>query len=347
MMLVYNTIYALCKICILHDKEIAYHSKMFRIPQLCPKTTALIVTKRLQQTTPTSSSKSSPSSQTKTASSDETHNAAVKRTTQAGTTTTQADTTTVKTSGKTDGRADYPADGGNRSNVLKMTGYALAIGVTTALVYAEYENGKFRRKVEKTIPLSGTLLGGLDKIIDPVFGRRKNIIQTISDELPDMAKVKEGAKIVRDQLPEYKTVKETAKDAAHAVYEQLPEKKTVQKTLAATKEGAKDVANAVYEQLPEKKTVQKTLSSAKETVKDAANAVYEQLPEKKTVKDTLSTAKDQLKQAATTVQATVKDNLPTGTGRSGDKTNDPMFLDEPGAPLAPPPVPSDKKSKLK
>jgi len=130
----------------------------------------LLVTKRYQQ-----SSTSSGSATT----------ASTKSTPGSKTSTTPPPSTPPPSSSS----SSYPStDGGG--GTVKAIVYGVALGLGTTLLYAEYDNGSFRRKVESILPLSSTILGGLDKIIDPVFGRQKKLTTVVSEKLPDKEQIK-------------------------------------------------------------------------------------------------------------------------------------------------------------
>jgi hypothetical protein len=99
------------------------------------------------------------------------------------------------------------------STAIKAIVYSVALGLTGTLVYAEYENGPFRRQLESTVPFTSTILGGLDKVIEPVFGNRKPITTQVAEKLPDLSYVK-------DKLPDkdqVKTVGQQIKKAGEQV----------------------------------------------------------------------------------------------------------------------------------
>ncbi|CAF2803350.1 unnamed protein product [Rotaria sp. Silwood2] len=237
----------------------------------------LLINKRFQQTSTTSSTKptsTNPSSATKT-----------------------------KTTS-----SSYPADS-NTGGTVKAIVYGLGLGLSITLLYAEYDNGSFRRKVESKLPLSSTILSVLDKIIDPIFGRHKKLTTIISEKLPDVSPV-------TDRLPDKEQVKRAA-------------------------EQAKDTINDTYDKLPEYKTVKSKIIHAADQVKDAAHAVRDALPDPKAVKKTLTHAKDQVEDTAKSITNTVKDALPATKGVSGEQSrrgNDPVFLEEPGEVATPPPI---------
>jgi len=211
--------------------------------------------------------------------------------------------------------------------------WSLSGNLSVTLLYAEYDNGSFRRKVESTLPLSSTILGGLDKIIDPVFGRHKKLTTIISEKMPDISPV-------TDKLPDKDQIKkagEQVKDAANAVYNKLPSQKQIEKA----GEQAKDVINDAYDKLPEYKKVKGAVTHAADQVKDAVHNVRDALPDPKSVKKTLTHAKEQVEDTAKSVRNTVKDALPQTKGVSGEQSrrgNDPVFLEEPGEVATPPPL---------
>ncbi|CAF4532773.1 unnamed protein product [Rotaria sp. Silwood1] len=208
--------------------------------------------------------------------------------------------------------------------IVKAIVYGVTLGLTATLVYAEYENGSFRRQLESTIPYSSTILGGLDQFIDPIFGRQKSLIAEVSEKMPDLAYVKEK---ITDK-DKTKTLSEQVKDTANSVVEKLPDKAQIQKT------GAK---------------VKDTVDHAADQVKDAAHSVRDALPNTTTLKKNLTHAKEQVQDAAHTVKETVKDALPSAKGESGEpsgKIGDPVFLEEAGEIVVPPPISQDKYKQL-
>jgi hypothetical protein len=107
---------------------------------------------------------------------------------------------------------------GGSGTAIKAIVYSVALGLTATLVYAEYENGSFRRQLESTVPFSSTILGGLDQVIDPVFGRKKPLTTQISEKMPDLSYVK-------DKIPDKDQVKTTVNNAL----EKLPDKTQIKK----------------------------------------------------------------------------------------------------------------------
>lgn len=283
-----------------------------------------LVTKRYQQSSSTSSG-SATSASTKSTPGSSTTQSSIKNPpsasqTQTASTKTSSDkpidrtnnpiktTTTPPPSSRTvppsSSSASYPPTGGSGGTVKAIV-YGVALGLGVTLLYAEYDNGSFRRKVESTLPLSSTILGGLDKVIDPVFGRQKKLTTIISEKLPDLS-------TVTDKLPD----KEQLRKAGEQV---------------------KDAANTVYSKLPSEKQVEK----AKEKAKDFINDTYDALPDSKTVKKTLTDAKEKLEDTAKSVKDTVKSVIPATKGVSGEPSRrgvEPVFLDEAGSVEAPPAV---------
>jgi len=201
---------------------------------------------------------------------------------------------------------------GGGGGTVKAIVYGVALGLGVTLLYAEYDNGSFRRKVESTLPLSSTILVGLNKIIDPVFGRQKKLTTIISEKLPDIS-------AVTDKLPDKEQLKkagEQVKDAANAAYNKLPSQKQLEKA----GEQAKDAINDAYDKLPEYKKVKGAVTNAADQAKK-----------------TFTHAKEQVEDAA----KAVKDALPAKKGVSGEQSrrgNDPVFLEEPGEVATPPPI---------
>lgn len=203
----------------------------------------------------------------------------------------------------------------------------MALGLGVTLLYAEYDNGSFRRKVESTIPLSSTILAGLDKIIDPVFGRHKKLTTIISEKMPDVS-------AVTNKLPDKEQIRkagEKVKDAANAVYDRLPSQKQIEKA----GEKAKDAINDAYDTLPE-------YDKVKGAVNNAVNTVRDHLPDPKSIKKTLNDAKERVEDTA----EKVRDALPQTKGVSGEpsrKGADGVFLDQAGETDVPPPVPPKRR----
>jgi hypothetical protein len=139
------------------------------------------------------------------------------------------------------------SSGGSGGTMIKLIIYGVTLGLTATLAYAEYENGSFRRQLESTIPYSSTILGGLDQVIDPVFGRQKTLTKQISEKIPDLAYVKDKIP-AKDQI---KKVGEQIKDTANNVLEKLPNKTTIQKA----GERAKDAVSNTYDKLTDQNKV--------------------------------------------------------------------------------------------
>lgn len=252
----------------------------------------LVVSKRWQQT-PTSpgsgttvSTKSTPGSHTtqyatsnpasatttQTASTRPSFNAPIDRTNNPyKTTTTPASTHTPSSSSSSSSRTGPPppfsatppprstGSGGGGGAVVKAVIYSVALGLTATLVYAEYENGSFRRQLESTVPFTSTILGGLDQIIEPVFGRQKPLSTQVSEKLPDLAYVK-------DKLPNKEQIK-------------------------ALGQQAKDTANNVLDKLPDKNQIKKVGEQVKTTVSNTVD----KLPDTKKVKDAIDHTTDQVR----------------------------------------------------
>jgi hypothetical protein len=108
---------------------------------------------------------------------------------------------------------------------VKAIIYGVTLGLTATLVYAEYENGSFRRQLESTVPFSSTILGGLDQVIDPVFGRQKTLTKEISEKMPDLSYVKDKISD-KDQIKQFG---QQVKDKANNVLEKLPDKTKIKK----------------------------------------------------------------------------------------------------------------------
>ncbi|CAF1048158.1 unnamed protein product [Rotaria sordida] len=266
----------------------------------------LLINKRYQQSSSTSSTKSTSSnpSSTKSTSSNPSSTASVNRENTSQTTTTTSSSSTSRPSSRPTGTSS-----GGGGGTFKAIAYGVGLGLGITLLYAEYDNGSFRRKVESRLPLSSTILSLLDKIIDPVFGRHKKLTTIISEKLPDVS-------AITDRLPDKEQVKKAA-------------------------EKAKDTINDTYDKLPEYKTVKSTITHAADQVKGAAHTVRDALPDPKTVKKTLTDAKDKVEDTAKSVTSTVRDALPQTKGVSGEQSrrgNDPVFLEEAGEVATPPPI---------
>jgi hypothetical protein len=209
----------------------------------------LLVTKRWQQTTAspgsgtTVSTKSTSGSNTTSnpSSTRASFNAPIDRTNNSYKTTSTPSARTGPPPGQ------ETSSGGSGGTMIKLIIYGVTLGLTATLAYAEYENGSFRRQLESTIPYSSTILGGLDQVIDPVFGRQKTLTKQISEKIPDLAYVKDKIP-AKDQI---KKVGEQIKDTANNVLEKLPNKTTIQKA----GERAKDAVSNTYDKLTDQNKV--------------------------------------------------------------------------------------------
>jgi hypothetical protein len=225
----------------------------------------LLVTKQFQQSSKasgsatTASAKSTPGSNT-TQSATSNPSSATKTQTASTKTSNNPQKTTTTPPPSTPPPSSRPtgSSSGGGGGTVKAIVYGVALGLGVTLIYAEYDNGSFRRKVESTLPLSSTILSGLDKIIDPVFGRHKKLTTIISEKMPDMS-------AVTDRLPDKEQIKkagEQAKDAANALYNKLPDQKQIQKA----GEKAKDAVNDAYDKLPEYSKVKGAVTHAADQV---------------------------------------------------------------------------------
>ena len=109
---------------------------------------------------------------------------------------------------------------GGGGKIVKTIIYGVALGLTATIVYAEYENGPFRRQLESTVPYSSTILGGIDQVLDPVIGRQKSLTKEISEKIPDLSYVK-------DKIPGKEQIKklgEQVKDTTNNILGKLPDK---------------------------------------------------------------------------------------------------------------------------
>ena len=80
-------------------------------------------------------------------------------------------------------------------------------------------------------------------------------------------------------------------------------------------------------------------------MKDAVHTVRDALPDTTSIKKNLAHAKEHVGDAAHVVKETIKDALPSATGKSGSpssKIGDPVFMEESGEIVVPPPIPQDK-----
>jgi hypothetical protein len=226
----------------------------------------LLITKRWQQTPAspgsgtTASTKSTPGSpatqyatnnpsstaKTQTASTRASVNAPIDRTNNPYKTTTSPTSSNIPPSStKTSPPPPFSAPSvpkssgsGSSSKIVKTIIYGVTLGLTATLVYAEYENGSFRRQLESTVPFSSTILGGLDQVIDPVFGRQKKLTTEISEKIPDLS-------YVRDKIPDKDQIKklgQQVKDTANNALEKLPDKTQIKKAGEQVK-GAVDRAS--------------------------------------------------------------------------------------------------------
>jgi hypothetical protein len=238
----------------------------------------LLVTKRWQQTPAspgkgtTASNKSTPGSntaqsatnnpastfKTQTASARPSFNAPIDRTDNPYKTTTSPPSYIPPPAFSAPPVRQTSSGGGSGGKIVKTIIYGVALGLTATLVYAEYDNGPFRRQLESTIPYSSTVLGGLDQIIDPIFGRQKTLTKEISEKIPDLSYVK-------DKIPGTDQIKkfgEQVKDTANNALGKLPDKAQVQKA----GEQAKDAVSNAYNKLTDQKKVKGAVDHAADQV---------------------------------------------------------------------------------
>lgn len=211
---------------------------------------------------------------------------------------------------------------------IKAVIYGVAFGLTATLVYAEYENGSFRRQLETTIPYASDVFGGLDQFIDPIFGRQKGLANTVSGNFPELAYVKKDEQPVQKLGDQVKATTDTVK-------EKLPDKTQLQKATEKTKE----TVQHALEKLPDKKTVTDAITHASDQVKDSA----------KSVKTSVEHAKVKVEEKAHQMKETIKEALPHAKGESGapaSKIGDQVFREEAGETALPPPIPEEKYKKL-
>ena len=93
------------------------------------------------------------------------------------------------------------------------------------------------------------------------------------------------------------------------------------------------------------KSKQKTNLLVRCQVKGAVHNVRDALPDTTALKKKITHAKEQVEEKAHAVKETIKDALPSAKGQSGEpseKIADPVFLEEAGKALAPPPLPQEK-----
>jgi tetrahydromethanopterin S-methyltransferase subunit B len=234
---------------------------MFRVVNLSRAQPAarnlLLINKRYQQSSTSSGSSTTQSTTKNPSSTASSSNNPTKTTTTPPPSTPPPSSKTVPPPSSS---SSYPSSGSSGiSGTVKAIVYGVALGLGVTLIYAEYDNGSFRRKVESTLPLSPTILSGLDKIIDPVFGRQKKLTTIISENLPDISPV-------TDRLPDKDQIKkagEQIKDAANAAYNKLPSQQQIEKA----GEKAKDAINDAYDKLPEYKKVKGAVTHAADQVK--------------------------------------------------------------------------------
>ena len=179
---------------------------------------------------------------------------------------------------------------GGAGGAIKGLVYGLALGLTATLAYAEYENGSFRRRLEATVPLSSTVLGGLDQVINPAFGRQKKLSTQVAEKLPDLSYVKEKL-AEKDPI---KKLGEQMKTTTNAVRDKLPDKVQIQKA----GEQAKDAVSHASDKLTDPKKVKDAVGHATDQVKGAVAAVRDALPDTKSIKTNLAHAKEQVGDAA-------------------------------------------------
>jgi hypothetical protein len=226
----------------------------------------LLVTKRWQQTPAspgsgtTVSTKSTSGSNTTSnpSSARSSFNAPIDRTNTSYKTTSTPSSYIPPPSARTGPPPGHETSSGGSGTLIKVIIYGVTLGLTATLAYAEYENGPFRRQLESTIPYSSTILGGLDQVIDPVFGREKTLTKQISEKIPDLAYVK-------DKIPgkdQIKKVGEQIKDTANNVLEKLPNKTTIQKA----GERAKDAVSNTYDKLTDQNKVKGAVDHATDQV---------------------------------------------------------------------------------
>lgn len=238
-------------------------SKRWQQTPASPGTGTTVSTKSTpgSQTTQYASSNPASATKTQTASSKPSFNAPIDRTNNPYKTTTIPTSSYPSSSSSrtTPPPSENPTgSSGGGGTVVKALVYSVALGLTATLVYAEYENGSFRRQLESTVPFTSTILGGLDQIIEPVFGRQKPLSTQVSEKFPDLAYVK-------DKLPN--------KDSVKALGQQV-----------------KDTASNVLEKLPDKNQIKKV----GEQVKTSVSNTVDKLPDTKKVKDAIDHTTDQV-----------------------------------------------------
>lgn len=216
-----------------------------RIPHTQPGVlNFLLITKRCQQTTASSTSTAGPNkpqSTTSTSSAKPAATASTDRTTTSSKSTTNVKSSIPHYSTRTSGSAppsSVPPGGksGGAGRAAKSIIYGVTLGLTATLIYAEYENDSFRRQLESTIPYSATILGGLDQVIDPILGRQKSLKSEVLEKIPDLGFTKEKPK----EQDKAKIVGGQTKDTSNIVSEKLPDKAQIQKAGSQTSDKVTD-----------------------------------------------------------------------------------------------------------
>lgn len=214
--------------------------RVARLPYSQPGALTLLVSKRWQKTTATSTTGT-----TATTNPSATSKPSAKPTSNATTTTSPKVTSSIPHySTKSSPVPPFSAppnrkSGGAGGTMLKALIYGVTLGVTGTIVYAEYENGPFRKQLESTIPYSSTVLGSIDEFIDPILGRQKT--PTTPDKLPDLAYVKEKA----PDANKLKPIVETTKSTTNTVVEKPSEKSQIQKATTQIKDAVDHATDKV------------------------------------------------------------------------------------------------------
>jgi Tfp pilus assembly major pilin PilA len=162
----------------------------------------------------------------------------------------------VKTTSSDFSRSSSSGGGGN--GMAKVVIYGIALGLTATIAYAEYENGPFRRQLESTVPLSSTILDGLDQVIDPVFGRLKKSTKDTPSAYPDLAYVKEKP-LTTDPI---KPLDEPVKVAPKKVQETMP----VKVQIADVKEKSKETLTPINDKVTDPKKVKAVVNQTADQV---------------------------------------------------------------------------------
>ncbi|CAF0905350.1 unnamed protein product [Didymodactylos carnosus] len=298
--------------------------RVYPLNHICPRTTTLALI-RHATTTPSSSSTTTTSS----ASSSSGNLSTNRPTTPAASTSTIKPTNAASTTYSTSGSSNNPLGG-----TSSTTGSgAYRTGTSSGTASGTYSSGSSQGSSSGSGALKWTaitLLTATTGVIayaeyDSKFRR------SLENSVPFSSQILSGVDQIVDPLTGRNKsittrINEKLPDLAY-VKEKVPDAKTAKDTLSSAQKTITDTVTTVKDKLPDYKTVKDNLSSAQ-----------------KTITNTVSTAKDKIESAATTVK-----DLPKTKGTSGEKPAkmaDPMFIEEPGVPLAPPPITVENYKKL-